>query len=186
MGCEMKKKYLLLTGGALFLLLAFFGYQWMKGKEVAAITNEEAKQLIEKMYPGELLAFGKENNHFIADVERTTGVYRIALDEEEGKIVAVEKVREKVPEQAPQQEVEKAPAKPASPDETVTEPTKRMTQDEAVQIALSHVPGEIEDIDTENIQGILHYLIEVEDEDVEATIEINSITGEIRSITWDD
>jgi len=68
----------------------------------------------------------------------------------------------------------------------VEETTKRLTEKEASDIALKQVPGVIDDVDTESIGGMVYYLVEIEvDEENEAVVAINSITGEIKSVTWD-
>ena len=50
------------------------------------------------------------------------------------------------------------------------------------------MPGVVDDVDEETINGIAYYFVEVESSsnDREATIEINAITREVKSITWDD
>ena len=62
-----------------------------------------------------------------------------------------------------------------------------MTEAEATAIALEQVPGTVDDIDVESINGVVYFLVEVEGNDGrEATVEINAITGEVHSFTWDD
>ena len=70
----------------------------------------------------------------------------------------------------------------------VTESQKRLTIEEATSIALEEVPGVVDDVDEETINGIAHYFVEVESSsnDREAIVEINAITKEVKSITWDD
>ena len=69
----------------------------------------------------------------------------------------------------------------------VTESQKRLTIEEATSIALEQVPGVVDDVDEETINGIAHYFVEVESSNGrEAIVEINAITKEVKSITWDD
>jgi uncharacterized membrane protein YkoI len=69
----------------------------------------------------------------------------------------------------------------------IKEKPKRITEEEAISLALQQVPGMVDDIDTETINGIVYFLIEIESNDGrEATVEINAITGDINSLTWDD
>jgi uncharacterized membrane protein YkoI len=45
----------------------------------------------------------------------------------------------------------------------------------------------LDDIEAKNIDGIVYYLVDIEANDGrEATVEINAITGEITTLTWDD
>ncbi|MCQ6274472.1 PepSY domain-containing protein [Bacillus sp. V3B] len=69
----------------------------------------------------------------------------------------------------------------------IEESPKRLTEQDAIALALQQVPGVVEDVDVETINGVGYYFVEVETiDDREATIEINAITGEVKSLTWDD
>ncbi|MFC0274410.1 PepSY domain-containing protein [Metabacillus herbersteinensis] len=69
----------------------------------------------------------------------------------------------------------------------VIEPSKRLTEQQATDIASKQVKGEIEDIELENINNTAYYLVEIEtDDEREATIQIHAITGEVKSVTWDE
>lgn len=223
-----------MIGLCLMIIVLFFGgQQWFKANMAAAITKEQALQIVEEKYAGEILNLDKKNQQFIVDVKRETGNYRVLLDEKSGEILSVkrtdkqitddvkahlseEEIKKELLEQVPgtvqsikqtqqgetvvyeavmeenqqQQKVvingtsgeimEKIPIK-------VEETTKRLTEKEASDIALKQVPGMIDDVDTEVIDGMVYYLVEIEvDEENEAVVAINSITGEIKSVTWDD
>ncbi|MBU9713478.1 PepSY domain-containing protein [Evansella tamaricis] len=58
----------------------------------------------------------------------------------------------------------------------------------AREIALSHVDGEVDDVDLEERDGRLIYEVEVENDetDKEAMVYIDAFTGEVLSIEWDD
>lgn len=63
----------------------------------------------------------------------------------------------------------------------------KLTSEEAIEIALQNVTGEVDNVDIEESNGQIYYLVEIEHEDdQEATVQINSISGEVMSITWDD
>ncbi len=69
----------------------------------------------------------------------------------------------------------------------VTESQKRLTMEEAASIALEQVSGAVDDVDEETINGIAHYFVKVESSNGrEAIVEINAITSEVKSISWDD
>lgn len=64
---------------------------------------------------------------------------------------------------------------------------KRLTEEQAKNTALKEVPGKVDDIEVENINGMVYYLVDIEtNDDREATVEINAISGQISSLTWDD
>ena len=44
----------------------------------------------------------------------------------------------------------------------------------------------MDDIEAKNVNGMTYYLVEIEtNDDREATVEINAITGKINSLTWE-
>nr|WP_285867260.1 PepSY domain-containing protein [Mesobacillus maritimus] len=70
------------------------------------------------------------------------------------------------------------------------EAPKLLSEKEAIAIALKEINGEVEEVELQTSDGITYYLIEVErevnDEDEEATIKINAVTGEVKSIFWEE
>jgi uncharacterized membrane protein YkoI len=69
----------------------------------------------------------------------------------------------------------------------INEPPKRLSETEAAQIAKNQVQGEIEDIWLETKNDQTYYLVELEtQDDREAIVQIQAITGEVMSVTWDD
>ncbi|MCJ8008176.1 PepSY domain-containing protein [Lederbergia wuyishanensis] len=68
-----------------------------------------------------------------------------------------------------------------------TTTNKILTKEKAAQIALKNVSGKVDDIEFEQSNGVTYFLVEVDREnDKDATVQINAISGEIMSITWDD
>jgi uncharacterized membrane protein YkoI len=68
----------------------------------------------------------------------------------------------------------------------INQPPKRLTENEAVNIAISQVQGEVDDIwlDTQGDQTF--YLVKIEtSDDREATVQIHAITGDV-IVSWDD
>jgi len=62
-----------------------------------------------------------------------------------------------------------------------------LTEQQAVEIALSEVSGEVDDVDLEQSEDGLYFIIEIETpDDREANVQINAISGKIMSTTWDD
>ncbi len=137
-------------------------------KSEQQLTVPEVKQLIKKDYPGKIEQLEKrsENGQFFyfAIVRNGAVETTIKLNPVSGEIVESSK-------------------KTDTKEETV----HGITEKEAIKIALNQVKGVVEDVDLEESDGLYYYLVEVEqDKEREATIQINSITGEILSITWDD
>lgn len=88
------------------------------------------------------------------------------------------------PQQKPQSQSKPAASKPA-PQKTVL-----LTEQQAVQIALRQLKGEIDDVDFVETSEGGYYLVEieidVEDGPDQATYQIHAISGKIMSVTWDD
>ncbi|ANF96810.1 PepSY domain-containing protein [Paenibacillus bovis] len=68
-------------------------------------------------------------------------------------------------------------------------PSGVISAEKAEQIALRQVQGTVDDTDYEHgdKQGQRYYLVEIDTaDDREATVQINAISGEVMSVTWDD
>ncbi|KIL45842.1 PepSY domain-containing protein [Jeotgalibacillus soli] len=76
--------------------------------------------------------------------------------------------------------VEKSP-------EPLPETPRVLTEEEAVNIALNRVNGEVEGVDFEPLEEGSYYLVEIETlDEQEVIVQINAISGEIKSLTWDE
>lgn len=69
----------------------------------------------------------------------------------------------------------------------VTSEPKFLSEKQAQQKALVRVPGEVDDVELRGTKsGNPYYLVEIDLEDGrEATVQVNAISGAIRSVTWD-
>ncbi|RCX23839.1 peptidase YpeB-like protein [Fontibacillus phaseoli] len=65
---------------------------------------------------------------------------------------------------------------------------KLLTESEASKLALAEIPGEVDDVELRGVDsGTPYYLVEIDLVDGrEATVEINAISGVIRTVTWDE
>ena len=69
----------------------------------------------------------------------------------------------------------------------INEPAKRLTENDAVQIARTQVQGELDDIWLETESDQPYYLVKIEtNDDREATVQIHAITGDVKTVAWDD
>ncbi|MEH7392714.1 PepSY domain-containing protein [Bacillus sp. JJ1474] len=128
------------------------------------LTENEIKEKILSEFPGELVQFIKIN-------EQGKSQYKVIVQGKGKKTIL------KVDAQTGEILLQKSE----------TEATVIITEDEAIQIALKEVKGQINDVDLESDDNIHYYLIEIDTSyDREATVQIHGITGEVLSITWDD
>src|SRR5699024_3201277 len=146
-----------------------------KEKPKKELEKEEIKEIIEQKQIGE-----KEEVYLTLDGE--TGEI---LEQEEEKIQTADKenTSESTEENNSSNKEEEKPEQSGESEEK----SQNLTTEEAVQIALDTVYGEVDDIDLEDEDGQQYYFIEIEtDDDQEAEIQIHAITGEVISIEWDD
>lgn len=143
-----------------------------KSKPVKEQSKEEIAKTAEEEHKGKLTSLEKRTTDkeivYDAVVEDKSTETKMTINGNTGEIVE-EKTEKKV-----------SPEPPA-------EAMKTISESEAVNIALSTVSGEVDDVDFETISGQPYYFVEIENaEDQEANIQIHAITGEVKSIQWDD
>lgn len=133
--------------------------------EKKQLTKQEAKELVEAESLGEIHSLNlKEKSGedvFVTQVVKDGEMREITLHAVTGKIISNELADE--------------------------QPSKNtiLTEEEAIEIALQSVQGEVDDVDLENEDDDVFYLIEIETADEkEAIVEVNAITGE-STVTWD-
>ena len=96
------------------------------------------------------------------------------------------------PNPAPQPETKPVPEKKPQPKPQQPAPQKTvlLTEQQAIQIALRQLNGEVDDVDFVKTSEGGYYLVEIEidvdDGPDEATYQIHAISGKIMSVTWDD
>lgn len=70
---------------------------------------------------------------------------------------------------------------------TINNPTKRLTEAEAGEIAKEQVNGSVDQIWLETTGEQTYYLVQIKtNDDREAIVQIHAITGNVVSVTWDD
>jgi uncharacterized membrane protein YkoI len=146
-----------------------------KDKNEQKISEKEIREIVRENQQGDIKSVEekqeKGKSFYYAIVQSGTEKTIVKLESETGKVI--DKVTEKIPDK------ETIP--------TPQEPSKKLTEKEATKIALQKVQGEIDDVELEELNGVSYYLVEIEREDEqEATVQINSISGEVISIVWDE
>jgi len=178
------------------------------------LTAEEATNKVKDLYSGEIVEVKEGKELYLITLELETGTYEIEIDRNTGDIgnmtrtatdlAGKEESKDKNSNQEDSQEKptsensqgsdnqanEKEPEPKPEPAEKKPEEPKLISEKEAVAIALKEINGDIEEVELQTSEGITYYLIEVErevnDEDEEATIKINAVTGEVMSIFWEE
>lgn len=232
------------------IVLLFVSWQiFVRITSAEPFTENDAKQLVQDMYNGEMIAISSDKEQFQVTIQLETGTYDIFIHRETGEInriarvenpndkqiMSKEEIKKLVQEQqsGDMQElqlvkrgkvdiyeavvenenefttyeidaftgkmlsvtkVEKERTKPDDGknltdhgEQSKTTIPKQISEQQAIQIALQKVSGVVDDVDLEVEDGLSFYLVEIERVDgQEAVVQINSVTGEVMSIVWDD
>ncbi|WP_188205612.1 PepSY domain-containing protein [Alkalibacillus aidingensis] len=65
-------------------------------------------------------------------------------------------------------------------------PETVVTEEEAIEIALNEVEGELEQVAIREVDGILYYVVELIVDDEQVLLQINAFSGQIQSVTWEE
>ncbi|RWZ51399.1 hypothetical protein EQV77_16715 [Halobacillus fulvus] len=190
----MKKKRPFILSIVIALVVVLIGWQVIdRMTTTEKLTAVQAEERIKEQYSGEILELMDNGDTYIAMMELNGNRYRIEVSQEDGSVVQVEQLETQGENSNAPAEEEPQPQQdpPSSTEEPQTEqpaePAQPISEQEARSIALEQVTGTIDDVDFEQSNGQSYYLIEMErDDDLEATVQIHAITGEVLSVTWDD
>lgn len=183
----MKKAWL---GAAVVAFFAIVIWQLVRLITFAEpLSAAEAASKVKEMYKGEVVEVSELPHAYRVTMELNTGTYEVDIDKDKGKIGGMTRTKAAPEPDATPPAVEPDKQKPpaASKPERKPKPKKRITEEEAAAIALKTVDGKVDDIDLIQSGGVAYYLVEIDREDGEdGTVQINAITGEVKSVTWDD
>ncbi|WP_052158765.1 PepSY domain-containing protein, partial [Halobacillus sp. BBL2006] len=159
--------------GLLLLLLGLQAARVLNGEE--SVSADEVREKVEQQYKGKITSIEPLDDSYVVTLLLETGEYRLEVSDEDGRIIQMDRVK-KTPEQGTS-ENEAEPETPAQP----------MTEEQAKELALERVSGTIDDVDYESSEDSSYFLVEIERENGdEATVQVNAITGEVMSVSWDD
>ncbi|MCM3585107.1 PepSY domain-containing protein [Mesobacillus maritimus] len=179
------------------------------------LTAEEATNKVKDLYSGEIVEVKEGKELYLITIELETGTYEIEIDRLTGDIGSMTRTTTDLADKeqsngknSNQEDSQETPSSenPQGSDDQANggkqsepkpessgkkpEAPKLLSEKEAIAIALKEINGEVEEVELQTSDGITYYLIEVErevnDEDEEATIKINAVTGEVKSIFWEE
>lgn len=146
------------------------------------LTEADIREIVGSEVAGEIEKIERkaEENHtyFYVQVQGNEGILNYKLDAITGEIVEVIQ-----------------PENIAQPDTPVKEPTdpsnetvRRITEKEAIQIALQQISGEVDEVELEEKNGQPYYFVDIENEEKEeeGTVQIHAISGDVITIVWDE
>lgn len=145
-------------------------------------TEAEVRDILAKEKAGEIKTIEKKNEqdkaYYYATVTKGETEATYKLETTTGKIVDV--VENKQQPQTP----------PETTPNTLDPPTKtaqRISEQQAIELALKVVNGVVDDVELEEEAGQLYYFIEIEDAGEEDfTVQVHAISGEVKAIVSED
>ncbi|OMP66752.1 PepSY domain-containing protein [Domibacillus epiphyticus] len=165
----MKKQLWITIVVLLVAAILFFLY---RSFQEPGVSMAKAGERLAKQYNGTVTKSAEKNGHFMYTMKAASGEYVMTVDRDTGDLLDMKRVKEY-----------KAPAeKPAEPGK---EKTGLLTAEQAGKTALAVVPGTIDEIESGEDKG--SFIVDIEAENgEEATVQVNAISGEVMSISWDD
>lgn len=134
-----------------------------EGQTKLLLTEKQIRQMVKQEY-GDVESIKLIDTTYMVRVERENQQKDLTLDAYSGDILSVKNVE---------------PLKRPVEDPIITE-------QQAIQIALGQLAGEVDSVDFEETAEGGYYLVEIETQDDEATFQIHAVSGDILSITWED
>lgn len=173
----VKKIAFIVIGAILVFALGFSVNQLIAKDDKGAMNDEEARALVESLYGGQIQSFIQKGNLYKVTLENDFGEYELQIDQNRGKISSLVQTKKKEPPADDEQ---------SQREQNDTERAK-IGERRAVEIALTQVNGEVDDVELEEQDGSYVYVVEIETaNDEEALVYVQAYTGEILSYTFED
>ena len=140
------------------------------------LSKSEITAQIEESFHGEILSIVEKPSNYIASFTKDGSIFEVTIDRENGQLSHLMLVQKNSEQQ---------------PNEQITEPKPEenpsvLTEQQAIDIALKEVPGELDSVEFEKTTNGGNYFIEIEQGDNEIIVQIHAITGKILSIQYED
>ncbi|MGN7479852.1 PepSY domain-containing protein [Solibacillus silvestris] len=174
------------------------------------LTANEITTQIEQIYNAKVQTLVEQNDSFVASFNKNGSIFEVNVNPVTGhfsKLVLVHKntaqhagnetdgkntPNSEVTQNEEQENETNAKQSPSSNPAITKGEAKQpnsskplLSEQQAVNIALKEVPGEVDSVDYENSSDGGSYFIEIEQED-EVTVQVHAITGKILSIQYED
>lgn len=155
-------------------MVVFFAINQLTTPNV--LSKNDITTQIEKSYQGDILSIVEEHKTYIASFTKEGSVFEVTIDRENGQFSHLTLVQKKSEEPPTEQTTEPKPeVKPAV-----------LTEQQAIDIALKEVPGELDSVEFEKTTDGGNYFVEIEQGDNEIVVQIHAITGKLLSIQYED
>ena len=181
----MKAKWIILCIAV--ILIGFFITLTVKQLSTPHELNTNELELkIKDVYNAEVQTLVKEKDHFVASFNKGGSIFEVNVNAVTGQFSDLTLIHKNENKQAEQQNKPETSKKDQPEASKPTEAAKPLlSEQQAAEIALKEVPGEVDSVEFEgNAEGGV-YFVEIEQED-DVTVQVHAITGEIIVIQYDD
>ncbi|WP_342442250.1 PepSY domain-containing protein [Lysinibacillus sp. FSL K6-0057] len=134
-----------------------------EGQSKLLLTEKQIRQMVKKEY-GDVESVMLTDSIYTVRVENEKIQKDLTLDGYTGDVLTERKVELQ--------------------GQSIEEPI--ITEQQAIQIALKQLKGEVDSVDFEETSEGGYYLVEIETQEDEATFQIHAVSGKVLSVTWDD
>ncbi len=148
------------------------------------LSKKEAQNLMQDRYQGKVIQIKLTNKQYHIEFEKQGNIYNVRLDSVSGQVLSFTRIVSKALQFDNQPTKFPSESPPSTPQ---SDPSKKLTELDAEQIAKNQVNGTIKHISAETSEEGTYYLVELETQDgQEAVVQIHAITGKVMAVSWDD
>lgn len=152
------------------------------------LTTNEMTAQVERVYSATVQSLIKKSDHYVASFDKDGNIYEVHLNPITGQFSNLQIIyqNEVATSENTSNDESFDNEKASSNDINHVASNVLLTEQQAIELALKEVPGEIDSVDYVKTTDGGNYLIEVEQGNNEILIQIHAITGKILSIQYDD
>lgn len=181
------------------VVLAVVIVLFVRDSDKEILSDEEIREIVLEQYPGEIseLSFDSQTAAYKVKVESGNKAYEVLVDSQSGEVQSLEQTAAKAKDD--KEEAEQTEQKQqASDDEAANQKEQApadvegneqeqamLSQEEIKEIALHEFQGTITELELDEDDGRTLYEVEIENNDDEATIEIDAYTGQVIMVEID-
>lgn len=176
----MKAKWILLCIAV--LLIGFFITLTVKQLSTPhELNTNELEMKIKDIYNAEVQTLIKQKNYYVASFDKDGSIFEVNVNAVTGQFSDLKLIYKN--QSKHDEQTNPDPSNQNQAAENATKPL--LSKEQAVDIALKEVPGEVDSVEfVKTAQGGI-YFVEIEQED-DVTVQVHAITGEIIVIKYDD
>ena len=151
------------------------------------LTTTEITTQVERVYNASVQSLIKKSDYYVASFNKDGNIYEVHLNPITGQFSNLQVIyQNEANKTANTSNHEAIESEKLDEDTHNIETNVLLTEQQAIELALKEIPGEIDSVDFKETTDGGNYLIEIEQEKYEITIQIHAITGKILSIQYDD